>query len=241
MPNQASRHLANKTRFNRNSKVVSWSIELIFHLSNNSPNSNLIKLNTKKNLFSSKETLRSILNSFYEKYKSDLFEPSSHKTKVETDSSQNFLALYTEFDPIFKTENFTNINILLPVTDFEKKKKFYVKLDLNETLENSIRKRTLLEYPTFYIVKDEQMSSYRLEKDIEETTSKNSMKNEISESGSHILKDANDLEDGEYNTSESQDSDESLVNSNKRPIDLDTDQTSKKSKTIKTEDGELSD
>lgn len=235
MPNQATRHLANKTRFNRSSKVVSWSIEFIFHLNNKSPN--LIKLNSEKNLFSSKETLRTILNSFYEKYKNDLFEPISHKTRVNTDSSIS-LDLHTEFNHIIEKEDFFGLNILLEVIDFENKQKFYTKLDLNETLENSLRGQTLLEYPTFYIVKDEEMSSYKLKRNIDET------KKDLSLNGKNEST-ANILEDNEFkiedNDKKYKDTDENTLDKTKRSVDLDHKLTIKKLKTEITEDGELSD
>lgn len=167
MPMQATRHMANKTRFNRASKVVSWSIEFIFHL-NNCPSTNLIKLNTKKNLFSSKDSLHNTLVKFYEKYKSDLFEMPSNRIRSNTslDSSQaSTIALYTEFNSIFESGDFNNLNVLLPVTDFELKKKYFIKMNLNENLENLLRNKTLLEYPTLYIVKSQNLKSYNIEDD----------------------------------------------------------------------------
>lgn len=221
MPMQATRHQANKSRFNRASKVVSWSIEFIFHL-NNSPTTNLIKLNTKKNLFSSKDTLHNTLIKFYEKYKLDLFEAPSLKSRTDSslDSSQaSTIALYTDFNAVFESEDFSDLNVLLPITDFESKKKYFIKLDLNDKLEDALRNKTLLEYPTLYIVRTKDLGGYTIQQDVK-SISKNLTK-EINTTNSNeidtkkeinkVRRTSGNLEDGECDSSlsdEFQESDE---------------------------------
>lgn len=258
MPMQATRHLANKTRFNRASKVVSWSLELIFHLSNESA-SNLIKLNTKKNLFSSKDTMRDTLVKFYEKYKSDLFEPPSYKSKtdMQLDSSlTSTIALYTEYNSVFESANFKELNILMQIVNIEKKRRFFIKVDLNETLESVLKNKTLLEYPTFYIVKSCDLGVYTIETD-QENEATNEVKN--SSTKKNLLKKAKpvnetskeniDLEEGEcdsefsdeFEQSDENETTENNTNDTKRLIDDTEINVNKKHKLcIGHEPGELS-
>ena len=125
---QATRHKANKTRFNRASKIVSWSLELIFHTNTNmiANRPPLIKLHTRKNLFSSKDTLRVILKKFYEKYKTELFESGSvHKIGKEAN-----ISVYTEFNGVFEENSpagFKGVNVLFQVCDIERQKKYFVR------------------------------------------------------------------------------------------------------------------
>ncbi len=205
MPIHATRHQANKTRFNRSSKIVSWSLELIFH----SSAANLIKLNTKKNLFSSKDTLRGTLTKFYEKYKNELFDVS-----VQRSNEASNIALYTEFNKEFESGNFDDLNVLFQVVDFEKKFKYYVKLDLDSRLEDALMNRMILEYPTLYIVRNSKMSEYRMASQEKSTESKEEEKKRLA-----------DLEEGECDSVESdevQSSDEELneVVVSKRELDI---------------------
>ena len=159
MPVQSTRHQANKTRFNRAIKMVSWSLELIFHLDSlsDSKSSNLLKFNTRTTLFSSNETLRNGLIKFYQKYKTDLFEQSDRSAK-----STSPVSLYTSFNAIFQEEKLENLNILFQVNDFSQKRKFFVKFDLDKNLGEILEKRTIIEYPTFYVVKKENLGEYDL-------------------------------------------------------------------------------
>lgn len=260
MPMHATRHLANKTRFNRASKIVSWSFELIFHLSNKqtTSNSHLIKLHTKKNLFSSKETLRNILTKFYEKYNSELFEIPTQKKKFDTsmDSSQaSMVALYTEFNTIFQSEDFSDLNLLFQVIDYNSKRKYFVRFDLNQKLEDVLRNKTILEYPTFYIVKTADLGDYSIESDIliETITTENDSHENLKKKVEFRSHNGN-LEEGECDTESDQcqedddilDKIEQDTNCSKRlAADSESDNFIKKLKTSSnaslSEDGELDD
>jgi len=184
MPMQATRHQANKTRFNRASKIVSWSLELIFH----STAASLIKLNTKKNLFSSKDTLRATLTKFYEKYKAELFDVA-----VQRSNKASNVALYTEFNRDFETGNFDDFNVLFQVIDHDKRSKHFVRLDLDAKLGEALRDRTVLEYPTLYIVRNANLGEYRMgveEKENGEVREEEKKKLAVKEK-------TGDLEDGE--------------------------------------------
>lgn len=65
MPQQSTRHTFNRTRFNRNLGVVSWSIEFVFYLaaavSAEEPiQKKFFRFNTKNFIFSSKNLLKQV-------------------------------------------------------------------------------------------------------------------------------------------------------------------------------------
>ena len=93
MPFQSTRHLYNKTLFNRAANTVSWSLEMVFHLNTN----DLFRFNTKSKLYSSNQPLRSILIKFYKDFKSELFE----NTRAKDIKYRN---LYEKFDKSFKND-----------------------------------------------------------------------------------------------------------------------------------------
>ena len=261
---QATRHLANKTRFNRASKIVSWSFEFIFHLSNRptTGSSHLLKLSTKKNLFSSKETLRNTLTRFYDKYKSELFEVPSAQlkkkfdTSMENSSQASIIALYTEFNSFFQSQDFSDLNLLFEVADYESRRKYFIKFDdLEQKLEEALRSKTILEYPTFYVVKTADLSSYHIASSpsLEAIRTKNEHV-EPTQKRSEFRGPTGNLEDGECNTEsdECQENDDILdkidqeVNCSKRLIaDCGDNASNKKLKASPngslSEEGELDD
>lgn len=152
----------------------------------------------------------------------DLFEAPSLKSRTDSslDSSQaSTIALYTDFNAVFESEDFSDLNVLLPITDFESKKKYFIKLDLNDKLEDALRNKTLLEYPTLYIVRTKDLGGYTIQQDVK-SISKNLTK-EINTTNSNeidtkkeinkVRRTSGNLEDGECDSSlsdEFQESDE---------------------------------
>ena len=125
MPAQSTRHLNNKTKFTRITRMVSWPLEFIFH-ENDSKNS--IKIHTKNVLFSSQEPLRNVLFTFYDKYKEELFNSCSVKcTLVE----KNPMSLYASFGSFFENRNFDGLYVLFRIDDLEKKQKVIFVQNLN--------------------------------------------------------------------------------------------------------------
>jgi hypothetical protein len=51
----------------------------------------------------------------------------------------------------------------MEVIDFDLKKKYYLKLDVDKKMEECLANRTLIEYPTFYLVKTSNLSEYPIE------------------------------------------------------------------------------
>jgi hypothetical protein len=127
MPYQSTRHLYNKTLFNRAANTVSWSLEMVFHLNTKE----LFRFNTKSKLYSSHQPLRSILIKFYKDFKSELFE----NTRAKEIKYRN---LYEKFDKFFDQENFDDINVLFQIINMNLKQKYYVKFDLEQNLETSL-------------------------------------------------------------------------------------------------------
>lgn len=121
--------------------------------------------------------------------------------ETSLDTSQA-IALYTEFNESFEAADFDDLNVLFQVIDVGKSRKYFIKLDLNESLENVLRNKTLLEYPTFYIVKTENLSSYDIQSP---ETVNNDVEAEI-EKRSEIKGEA---EEGECDTDKSDEFEES--------------------------------
>ena len=159
MPVQSTRHQCNKTRFNRAAGCVSWSVEFVFHLDQSLVSKKLEKtlfrLNTKTVLFSSKDTIRTILAQLNEKFKSSLF--------LELDESS---ALVKTFGGVFKNESFEqDLNVLFEIKDYEKKKRFFVGFEMDKSFEECLRNKTVIEYPTLYLVTKRCLGEYVVKED----------------------------------------------------------------------------
>lgn len=161
MPAQSTRHRFNRTRFNKRTTMVSWSLELIFNLDDND-NTKLdqadkrFKINTKNVLFSSKETLKNVLVHFYEKFKSDLFD----RTKLDKKSQ---FVMFDLFNADFESQDFTDISVLYEMADFAQNRKYFVKFELDKTLEENLANKVIIEYPTLYVVKNSHLGSFNVE------------------------------------------------------------------------------
>ena len=125
-------------------------MEFAFHLE---LNDDLFRFNTKSVLYSSKETLQSILVQFYKDFKFDLFE--NIKAKEE-----NVRMLYETFNQTLYKENFNDLNVLFEVVNADLKKKYYFKFELDQTLESQLLEKSFIEYPTLYIVKTNKLNKY---------------------------------------------------------------------------------
>lgn len=189
MPLQSSRHLNNKTKFTRATKMISWSMNLIFHDLNE-----LIDIHTKNTLFSSQETLRSNLIQFYQKYKTDLFNSSTTTSKI---IDKNPMFLYNYFNQSFEA-NLDDLNVLFRIDDYEKKQKYFIKLNLEDNLEQLLKDKTIIEYPTIYIVKKECLNQYLIQQEIKDEL--NIMTKSLTIDSSSKVASSGDLEDGECDT-----------------------------------------
>jgi hypothetical protein len=161
MPVQSTRRQCNKTRFNRAAGCVSWSVEFVFHLDQSlvgkKLEKTLFRLNTKAVLFSSKDTMRTILAQLNEKFKSALFLSS------ETGESS---ALVRTFGSVFKNESFEqDLNVLFEIKDYERKKRFFVGFEMDKSFEECLSNKTVIEYPTLYLVTKSCLGEYVIRED----------------------------------------------------------------------------
>jgi hypothetical protein len=168
MPTQSSRHANNKTRFNRSTNAISWSLEFVFHLDQtkieSTLKSSLFRFHSKASLFASSETLKCILMQMYSRFKDALFENiyKGSDDAVSNDDTQSICLIKT-FSSILKEENFTDLHVLFDVIDFYLKKKYFIKLDLNAKLDECLRNKTLIEYPTLYLVTTSNLNKYLIQ------------------------------------------------------------------------------
>jgi hypothetical protein len=68
---------------------------------------------------------------------------------------------------LFEKEDLSELNVLMEVIDFDLKKKYYLKLNIDQKMEECLANRTLIEYPTFYLVKTSNLNEYPIE-DVEQ-------------------------------------------------------------------------
>lgn len=176
MPPQSSRHLNNKTRFNRSANLVSWSIEFVFHLDSDDlkdRTNKYFRFDTKRVLFCSKESLKSTLLNFYKKFKADLFDKGQNKYLKEDEIKLKKLnCLYEQFGGLLESEDFRDLNVLYEVQDLRLKKKFYLNFDLEKSLEECLNGRSMIEYPSLFLVRTKSLQEYeivnRVEKEVDE-------------------------------------------------------------------------
>ena len=107
---------------------------------------------------------------------------------------------------MFATECFNDesIHVLQQIDDFERKKKYFLKLDLNDTLEAVLRNKTIIEYPTFFIVKPCDLKEYSIQAEASNCQETNVLNKPLQ------ISPKNKLEDGECNTENSEDEDEQV-------------------------------
>lgn len=204
MPAQSTRHLNNKTKFTRATRMVSWSTELLFdakHL--NKP----INLHTKHILFSSQDSLRNVLGNFYDKYKHDLFDAGSPNKLVS-----NQIELYNSFNDTFESK-LKDLNVLFRIDDYERQEKYFIQFNLDDKLEDLLKDKTIIEYPTLYLVKSECLDKYVIKKEEKDELNILTKSLQIDPEAAAAVK-AKDLEDGECEDDD--DDDENDLNSNKR-------------------------
>ena len=167
MPSEATRHKQNKTRFNRNANLVIWSLELVFELGNT-----VVKIHTKSNLFHSNETLSTLLSRFHRIYSKSLFQAdqrsSSTKERQLTESeSQSVLLVFDAFKKNFQevssSDQLNGHDLHVLIEQVQPGRRTYVKLDLDQRLDQALRGRTVIEYPTLFVVREQDIHKYPVE------------------------------------------------------------------------------
>ncbi|RMZ94757.1 box C D snoRNA 1 isoform X2 [Brachionus plicatilis] len=207
MPPQSTRHVNNKTRFNRARNMVSWSLEFVFHLSK--LDEKYFRFDTKKVLFSSKETLESCLKYFYEKFQMNLFDLSALKYEKNEVKANKINLLIEQYRDIFQNQDFDKLNVLFEIKDLKEQKIFYLKFNLNQTLEDCLENQTLIEYPSFFLVKKENLADY----EIIEQKKQNSQINDLDVRGNQLNE---NNEEGEVEASDNSGSDDEYEHDSKK-------------------------
>lgn len=158
MPAQSTRRLNNKTRFNKTTGLVSWSVEFILFVDRVEGNNVYFKQDSKSTLFSDKDPLDKLINKFFTHYKLEIMNDEKNK-KV---SSAYRLATLDESNSIAE-----QVHVLFQVTDLSRQTKYFVEFDKSKTLEECLKHRTIIEYPSLYLIRDEDLSNFKIEKETE--------------------------------------------------------------------------
>lgn len=166
MPSESTRHKQNRTRFNRNAQLVIWSLELVFDLG-----ASVAKIHTKANLFHSNETLRALLVRFHRLYANSLFQGGGggrEKQPLSESESQAVLLVLDAFKSNFQAvavaaDDSTSVHgLCVLVEEASAGRRTYCKLDLDQRLDQALTGRCIIEYPTLFVVKDEDLHKYPL-------------------------------------------------------------------------------
>ena len=175
MPAESTRHKFNKTRFNRQTGLVSWSLQFVFHVSNSTTNSreddkmSFFRFDTKNSLFSGQDTIEQIVSSFLHKFRLDLANEPVNKPVCDAyDLSGGVNISDAQLKHIVN-----GLHVVYEEIDHACLKKRYVRFEKQRTLENCLRGRVVIEYPTLHLVKAENLSWFDVEEDEEEKMANN--------------------------------------------------------------------
>jgi hypothetical protein len=121
--------------------------------------SSFVKFDTKSVLFSCKDKIEEVLKKFLKKFKLDLINNEKNRAMC-TLFGLNSLRLDDTSDD---DKILADFNVLYEKADFNSKKKYFVRFDVNETLEECLRNKTVIEFPSLYLVKSEHLSQFDIQ------------------------------------------------------------------------------
>jgi hypothetical protein len=145
MPRHSTKRLANRTRFDKETKLIHWHVDIKFFAS---PKKS--EQFTVNGLCSSDDLIKSIIQKFYKENQQVLF--------LRGQVLYNFDGALMSLGP--------ELNVLLEVFDYKSKRKYHSKLDLNKTLANTLHKKSVIEYPTLIIVLNENLNEFNIKNDL---------------------------------------------------------------------------
>lgn len=150
MPKHSTKRTANKTRFDKNTKIINWFVELSFFVSNGDELT--LKTYQIDDLCSSNERLNEILNRFYISNQYTLFldDQSLNRYRNSFEILKNNAKSDENNEPI----------VLFEIRNFLLKKRFFIKFDLNKTLNENLTHKTIVEYPTLIVVLKNDLSKF---------------------------------------------------------------------------------
>lgn len=188
MPPESTRHKLNRTKFNRNAKTVSWSLELVFHANDD----HKIQLFTKNTLFQSNQPIRQLLIKFHKCYSRLLFESNTtqtaHQKRLESnEEAEKLIRIFSDFKSNFQIKSssaasqqennedtINDLHVLVQRVQKEKGGKYFVALDLDKSLNDSLRNHTIIEFPTLYVIRSRDLNGYQVrESSVESLTYSN--------------------------------------------------------------------
>jgi hypothetical protein len=146
MPRHSTKRLANRTRFDKMTKIISWHVELRFALG---------QVYSLNDLCSSKMKLSEVLCNFYKENEFNLFL-----------DDQPLHGLQVEFKKLTEGEE-SGLNILYEMRNFTLKCKYYLKFNLDRMLEENLFKKTVIEYPVFHVVLSKDLEKFNIKKEEE--------------------------------------------------------------------------
>jgi hypothetical protein len=253
MPSESTRHLNNKTRFNKTSNLVSWSIEFLFfspakathdlQSKQNSSKNNYVKLDTKSALFSCKDTVREILKKFFKKFKLELTNNEKNLAMCNL-----FCLNALSVDEASHVDRVLgDLSVLYEIADHNSKKKYFIEFEMDETLEECLRNKTVIEFPSLHLVKQGHLNQFDIkieekrERTVNETVDGDGDKSPVIISEDHkqlaepehafkvpkpptvVTKtSSSSLEDGEVEDGEVDDDDEDDYTSEAKKVKLDS-------------------
>jgi hypothetical protein len=145
MPRHSTKRLANRTRFDKETKTINWHVELKFYTEPN----RFEKFNVN-DLCASNDTIKDVMEKF--------FTENQYKLFIHGQLLCKFSDLLKNFGP--------DLNILFEVYDYRTKQKYYLKLGLNETLSTCLYKKSVIEYPTLIVVPNEYLNVFKLKNEM---------------------------------------------------------------------------
>jgi hypothetical protein len=139
MPRHSTKRLANRTRYDNVTKIISWHIDFKF----------FDIVYTLNELCSSKESVGNILSKFYKEHEFTLFligQPLH------------------EYQSGFENDD---LNVLYEIRNFTLKCKYFIKFDLKRSLEECFHRKTIIEYPVLNIVLNNDVSKFNVKNEEE--------------------------------------------------------------------------
>ena len=139
MPRHSTKRAANRTRYDNVTKLISWHVDFKF----------VDKIYTLGELCSSKESVRNILGKFYKEHEFSLFL-----------IGQPLHEYQSGFENV-------DLNVLYEIRNFTLKCKYFIKFDLNRSLEDCLYRKTIIEYPVLNIVLNDHVSKFNVKNEEE--------------------------------------------------------------------------
>ncbi|XP_057325794.1 box C/D snoRNA protein 1 [Microplitis mediator] len=146
LPHSFSRHKENTSYYNWKSKELFWKIDWIF------PQAENIKWSTKKAL----DTTR--LSELIENVLDPLNTPADTEDCDES-ATRQILSDKLQF---YRAAGLSGVEILLKAEKIKKSNSRFYKLDLTSSLRDNLSNKTIIEFPTLYVIFKDHVDMYEI-------------------------------------------------------------------------------